>query len=104
MAQRRHLVIAVSLATLCVVQAGAQVGGSATMAPVNDPPNPYETIAGWAKMPEGRTWGSTSAVEIDKDGVSIEPAGHPQVRRQREPREIVRGRHSELPARYSRRS
>jgi DNA-binding beta-propeller fold protein YncE len=71
MAQRRHLVIAVSLATLCVVQAGAQVGGSATMAPVNDPPNPYETIAGWAKMPEGRTWGSTSAVEIDKDGVSI---------------------------------
>jgi DNA-binding beta-propeller fold protein YncE len=71
MAQRRHLVIAVSLATLCVVQAGAQVGGSATMAPVNDPPNPYATIAGWAKMPEGRTWGSTSAVEIDKDGVSI---------------------------------
>ena len=34
-------------------------------------PNPYRTIEGWAKMPEGRTWGSTSAVDIDKDGKSI---------------------------------
>jgi DNA-binding beta-propeller fold protein YncE len=71
MAQRRHLVIAVSLAAMSVVQAGAQVGGSATMTPTNDAPNPYQTIAGWAKLPEGRTWGSTSAVDIDKDGVSI---------------------------------
>lgn len=34
-------------------------------------PNPYRTVEGWAKMPEGRTWGATSAVEIDKDGTSI---------------------------------
>lgn len=34
-------------------------------------PNPYRTIEGWAKMPDGRTWGATSAVEIDKDGKSI---------------------------------
>src|SRR4051812_13876123 len=33
--------------------------------------NPYTTIEGWAKMPEGRTWGSTSAVAIDRDGTSI---------------------------------
>jgi sugar lactone lactonase YvrE len=39
--------------------------------PVNDLPNPYETVEGWAKLPEGRTWGSTSAVDIDKDGRSI---------------------------------
>src|SRR5262245_4855746 len=39
--------------------------------PTNSAPNPYQTIAGWAKLPEGRTWGSTSAVEIDKDGKSI---------------------------------
>ena len=71
MVQRRHLVIAISLATLWVSQAAAQAGGSATMVPVNDLPNPYQTITGWAKLPEGRTWGSTSAVEIDKDGVSI---------------------------------
>lgn len=34
-------------------------------------PNPYRTIEGWAKMPEGRTWGATSAVDIDRDGRSI---------------------------------
>ncbi len=39
--------------------------------PTNSAPNPYETVVGWAKMPEGRTWGSTSGVGIDKDGVSI---------------------------------
>src|ERR1043165_560366 len=41
------------------------------MQPTNDAPNPYQTIEGWAKMPEGRTWGSTSAVDIDRDGKSI---------------------------------
>ncbi len=39
--------------------------------PVNDLPNPYLTIENWAKMPERRTWGATSAVEIDRDGKSI---------------------------------
>ena len=39
--------------------------------PTNDAPNPYSTAEGWAKMPEGRVWGATSAVEIDKDGRSI---------------------------------
>src|SRR5499426_775522 len=39
--------------------------------PTNSMPNPYQTVSDWAKLPEGRTWGSTSAVEIDKDGKSI---------------------------------
>ena len=43
----------------------------AEVAPTNSAPNPYETIADWAKMPEGRSWGSTSGVAIDKDGVSV---------------------------------
>lgn len=34
-------------------------------------PTPYTTIEHWAKLPAGRTWGSTSAVDIDKDGTSI---------------------------------
>jgi DNA-binding beta-propeller fold protein YncE len=42
-----------------------------TVAPTNDAPNPYTTVTGWAKMPAGRTWGSTSAVDIDPDGKSI---------------------------------
>jgi sugar lactone lactonase YvrE len=41
------------------------------VAPTNDAPNPYKTITGWAKLPEGRQWGSTSAVEVDRDGKSI---------------------------------
>lgn len=40
-------------------------------APTNDLPNPYTTIADWAKLPPGRTWGSTSAVAIDTDGESV---------------------------------
>ena len=47
------------------------VGADAQAAPVNDRPNPYRTIEGWATLPAGRTWGSTSAVAIDKDGVSV---------------------------------
>ncbi|MBX3175002.1 MAG: hypothetical protein KF709_11355 [Gemmatimonadaceae bacterium] len=39
--------------------------------PVNDRPNAYRTIEGWAKLPDGRTWGSTSAVAIDPDGESV---------------------------------
>jgi sugar lactone lactonase YvrE len=37
----------------------------------NSQPNPYNTIAHWAKLPDGRTMGSTSAVDIDRDGKSI---------------------------------
>jgi sugar lactone lactonase YvrE len=37
----------------------------------NSLPNPYRTIENWAKLPDGRTWGSTSAVDIDRDGRSV---------------------------------
>ena len=40
-------------------------------APNNDAPNPYQTVKDYYKLPAGRTWGSTSAVEIDRDGKSI---------------------------------
>ena len=38
---------------------------------VNTAPNPYRTIENFFKMPDGRTWGSTSAVEVDRDGRSL---------------------------------
>lgn len=34
-------------------------------------PNPFRTIEGWAKLPDGRSMGSTSAVDIDIDGLSV---------------------------------
>jgi hypothetical protein len=37
----------------------------------NSAPNPYRAIENWANLPEGRTWGSTNAVDIDRDGVSV---------------------------------
>lgn len=41
----------------------------AAVAPAqNHAPNPYLTIDGWARMPAGRTWGSTSAVYPARDG------------------------------------
>ncbi len=42
-----------------------------SQAPTNSAPNPYKTVEQFLKMPEGRTWGSTSAIEIDRDGRSI---------------------------------
>jgi sugar lactone lactonase YvrE len=38
---------------------------------INSAPNPYRTIGNFFKMPDGRTWGSTSAVEVDRDGRSL---------------------------------
>ena len=39
--------------------------------PVNVAPNPYATVSEFFRLPDGRTWGSTSAVEVDKDGKSV---------------------------------
>ena len=29
--------------------------------------NPYRVVEGWAKLPEGRSWGSTAAVDVDSN-------------------------------------
>ncbi|MDH3205985.1 MAG: hypothetical protein OEO79_05200 [Gemmatimonadota bacterium] len=39
--------------------------------PLNDLPNPYESVDGWAQLPDGREWGSTAGVDIDPDGVHL---------------------------------
>lgn len=43
----------------------------AAQKPVNNLPNPYETVRDWGILPNGRTWGSVSAINVDIDGVSI---------------------------------
>jgi DNA-binding beta-propeller fold protein YncE len=45
--------------------------GTSLFAQNNSQPNPYRMIENWAKLPDGRTWGSTSAVDIDRDGRSV---------------------------------
>jgi DNA-binding beta-propeller fold protein YncE len=42
-----------------------------TTAPTNSLPNPYRSIENWGTLPDGRRWGSTSAVAIDPDGTSV---------------------------------
>jgi streptogramin lyase len=54
------------VATLSIFAGRAHSAES--MAPPNEGPNPYKTIAGWAQMPEGRKWGSTAGVDIGPDG------------------------------------
>ena len=36
--------------------------------PINSAPNPYRTVTGWFKIPEGRVFGSTGGVAVDKRG------------------------------------
>jgi sugar lactone lactonase YvrE len=56
---------------LVAAAAGATLTAQSGVAPVNDLPNPFQTIEGHFKMPAGRTWGSTSAVDVAPDGKTI---------------------------------
>jgi sugar lactone lactonase YvrE len=53
------------------ILAGLGMSGWVDAQPANSQPNPYRTVEGWAKMPDGRTWGATSAVDVAPDGKSI---------------------------------
>ena len=39
--------------------------------PTNDLPNPYQSVAPWGNLPEGRKWGGLNGVAIDNDGESV---------------------------------
>lgn len=67
-ARRTGLIAAGALVAL---SAGAGLVAQSNVTPVNEAPNPFTTIEHHFKMPAGRTWGSTSAVDIDKDGKTI---------------------------------
>ena len=67
---RLVLVVAAIAAGNAYAQSGTTPAGP-VVAPTNDAPNPYTTIKGWAKLPDGRKMGSTSAVDIDRDGKSV---------------------------------
>ncbi|HET9949637.1 MAG TPA: 6-bladed beta-propeller, partial [Longimicrobiales bacterium] len=71
MPRKSYVLLGAAAATAALTLLPAVAAAQADMAPTNDLPNPYRTISGWAKMPAGRSWGSTSAVDVDPDGVSI---------------------------------
>ena len=72
----QHAALAGAVLLLLPAAAAAQRGASgppehAAVDPINDGPNPYETIRDWGTLPDGRSWGSVSAVNVDIDGVHI---------------------------------
>src|SRR5882672_10608821 len=67
----RLMKLALVLPVLAATALSGRTHAQGTVKPTNDAPNPYNTVSDWAKLPAGRTWGSTSAVEIDKDGKTI---------------------------------
>ena len=90
--KKRFSVAAVALAAVAAVaslaaqapSAPAQAGAApakprgatappeqASVKPVNFLPNPYETVRNFGPLPNGRKWGSVSAVDVDPDGRSI---------------------------------
>jgi sugar lactone lactonase YvrE len=58
-------------AMVAAIAASGWTAHAQDVKPTNDAPNPYQTVKDYFKLPDGRTWGSTSAVDIDKDGKSI---------------------------------
>ena len=57
--------------TLLVLLAAAVGAQDVQSEPTNKAANAFRTVEGWARLPAGRSWGSTSAVAIDRDGVSV---------------------------------
>ena len=62
---------AFALAVVTAAVMAASEAHSQASAPTNFAPNPYRAVDNWAKLPDGRAWGSTSGVDIDPDGTSV---------------------------------
>lgn len=60
-------VMMVAALALC----GADANTRSEVQPTNDLPNPFQTVAPWGKLPDGRKWGALNAVAVDNDGESV---------------------------------
>ena len=65
-AAARRVPLPLVLAALAVTAAAARA--QPDIAPRNDAPNPYVTVRDWTALPDGREWGSTGGVDMDRDG------------------------------------
>jgi len=70
MRPRKPMAILAALTGAVILGPTAGVGAQMPK-PINDLPNPYRSEDGWAKLPDGREWGSTAGVDIDPDGVHL---------------------------------
>ena len=56
---------------LAIAGALTTMGAAGQPTPSASLPNPYRLVEGWAKLPDGRTWGAPAAVDMDPDGRSV---------------------------------
>ena len=58
---------------LVAIAAGVALSAGAAYvhAQAGSPPNPFRNVENYFKLPEGRTIGSTAAIDIDRDGSSV---------------------------------
>ena len=81
---RSQTTVKVAVAAVALAAAAVAVNGQAQgprgargpaehakVTPINNLPNPYETVRNWGTLPDGRKWGSVSAIHVDKDGKHI---------------------------------
>jgi sugar lactone lactonase YvrE len=68
MSGRVRWTLAASVAAIAFSSAGS-IKMSAQAA--DSPPNPYQVVTNHFKLPDGRTMGSTAAIDIDRDGRSV---------------------------------
>ena len=59
-------IVCASAIMLVILLASSKL--AAQLEPINNRPNPYVAVDGWANLPDGREWGSTAGVDIDPDG------------------------------------
>jgi len=59
-------IVGASVIMLVILSASSKL--AAQLEPINNRPNPYVAVDGWANLPDGREWGSTAGVDIDPDG------------------------------------
>jgi DNA-binding beta-propeller fold protein YncE len=67
----KHLRLACGILLWPALASVSPCAFSQGIAPTNDLPNPYRTIAPWGQLPEGRKWGALNGVAIDNDGESL---------------------------------
>jgi hypothetical protein len=67
----RIAAVAAAVLAFVLTLGAATEGLTQAVAPTNSVPNPYRSIERWGEMPEGRIWGATAGVGIDRDGSSI---------------------------------
>jgi DNA-binding beta-propeller fold protein YncE len=65
------LAIAVPASLAGQTNPAVERNAGAAVAPINHLPNPYSMIPAWGVLPNGRSWGSVSAVHVDVDGRHI---------------------------------